>query len=76
MMSIRRGQGLFGGTGHIQGVGWAPGHSPDSVIRGVIDWRQQEAVQVEVRNGGLEPAPGWGREGGHLLLASVLGAVL
>lgn len=41
MMSIRWGQGLFGGTSHTQGVGWAPGHSPDSVIRGVIDWRQQ-----------------------------------
>lgn len=33
-------------------------------------------MQVEVRSGGLEPAPGEGREGGHLLRASVLGAVL
>lgn len=57
-------------------MGGALWHSPDSVIRGVIDWWQEGAVQVEVRSGRLEPAPGEGREGGHLLQASVLGAVL
>lgn len=33
-------------------------------------------MQVEVRSRRLEPAPGEGREGGHLLQTSVLGAVL
>lgn len=76
MVSIRCGQDLFGRTSHRWGVGGARWHSPESVIRGVIDWWQEGAVQVEVRSGRLEPAPGEGREGGHLLRASVLGALL
>lgn len=57
-------------------MGGALWHSPESVIKGVIDWWQEGAVQVEVRSRRLEPAPGEGREGGHLLQTSVLGAVL
>ena len=76
MVSIRCGQDLFGRTSHRWGVGGARWHSPDSVIRGVIGWWQEGAVQGEVRSGRLEPAPGEGREGGHLLRASVLGALL